>query len=496
MEQGKHEKEEHWQGALHSEWREDAAVAPQLTWEQLSPHVLRKNRKRRVLGFISLMLMVVFGLGYFIVAEKDVPPVEMESAATQNSVTTGGSQAPTEKSNGVSKASSNVVQKDNSSEDAQQNQSKDADAEREEKRKTSVSSVHDSARNADLKEGEREPLVKESIGERRKQQSERQSNIFESGQKVKNGNALNEDGKDSSTAMLQKGWSEDSKQMIERAADDSALFDPLIIASKPLYALPIHTQFSIKIPAPVKYRKPIQFSYQLGVETGRSIRIVKGNYDGEGVQSRAVGAKRWFLPKRLVHASMNWHWTENFSLQWGCQWGGGDIQSRWVFRNLSVEPNTQELRMQSSDGDVVTNDPSLIDQITNGNGGVYQLRLNYSYRMLTVPIGVRYRMTNQVVSPMLRLGWNWERIGRREMSIDVNENGVIRNIPLVITAQQPRRSMQQYCALGVSMRLHERFEFYTEGIYYFPLTKMINANGYQVRSSGIGIQWGLQYRWH
>jgi hypothetical protein len=274
------------------------------------------------------------------------------------------------------------------------------------------------------------------------------------------------------------------------------LTDPLIIASKPLYALPIHTHFSIKIPAPMKCRRPLQFSYQLGVETGRSIRIVKGNYDGEGVQSRAVGAKRWFLPKRLVHASMNWHWTENFSLQWGCQWGGGDIQSRWVFRNLSVEPNTQELRMQSSDGDVVTNDPSLIDQITNGNGGVYQLRLNYSYRMLTVPIGVRYRMTNQVVSPMVRLGWNWERIGRREMSIDVNENGVIRNIPLVITAQQPRKSLQQYCALGVSMRLHERFEFYTEGIYYFPLTKMINANGYQVRSSGIGIQWGLQYRWH
>ena len=46
MEQNEHEKKENWQGALHSQWKEDAAISPALNWEQLSPRVMKKNRKR------------------------------------------------------------------------------------------------------------------------------------------------------------------------------------------------------------------------------------------------------------------------------------------------------------------------------------------------------------------------------------------------------------------------------------------------------------------
>ncbi len=489
MEKNEQEKKETWRSSLHSQWEENTAISPALSWEQLSPHVLKKSRRKRVWlwGMTLPLLGMLMSVLYFNNSgdENAVMTKELASAslAKSDSLSQNDRNVLTSKIE-----STEVVNKDNLLKNDGSNSLSNDAAESKKRKESSPSLVQynsrtlkskssvDSTEQDEQKSKEKKKLENREVVHEREQ--ERKADIeIESAEEL----------------------SSETQYSFQRGEhlDENVLFSKDgFIDSKPLYPLAIHTHYQIKIPAPMKWRKPAQFSYQVGWETGRSIRIIKGNYDGDGVQSRSIGARRWFLPKRLLHASVNWHWTENLSLQWGFQWGGGDIQSRWVFRNLMVEPNTQELRMQSSDGEVVIQDPSLIDQITNGNGGVYQLRLNYAYRMLTVPIGVRYRITNHVVSPLVRLGWNWERIGRREMSIDVNENGVIRNIPLVIAEQQPRRSMQQFCALGVSMRLQERLELYTEGLYYFPLTKMINANGYQVRSSGIGIQWGLQYRWH
>jgi hypothetical protein len=489
MEQNEHEKKENWQGALHSQWKEDVSISPALNWEQLSPHILKRNRKRIGWwwGMTFLLVGMLMSVLYFNIS-SDESAVSSEEFASASLVKNDSLSQSDQNILTSEIESTDVVNKDNPLKNTSGISLKTAAAESKKQMESSTSLVQSEGRmmkpqsrdksseHDDLKLNEKKKQNNQESGKEQRQEKATR-NVIES-------------------SVQAHRLIQNSLPPGEHLEENPTLSTEGLIDSKPLYPLAIHTHYQIKIPAPMKKRKPLQFSYQVGLETGRSIRMIKGNYDGDGVQSGSIGARRWFLPKRLLHASVNWHWTENLSLQWGFQWGGGDIQSRWVFRNLSVEPNTQELRMQSSDGEVVIDDPSLIDQITNGNGGVYQLRLNYAYRMLTVPIGLRYRMTNQVVSPLVRMGWNWERIGRRQMSIDVNENGVIRNIPLIITEQRPRRSIQQYCALGLSMRLHERLEFYTEGIYYFPLTKMINANGYQVRSSGIGIQWGLQYRWH
>ncbi len=489
MVKNEHKKKENWQGALHSQWKEDAAISTALNWEQLSPHVLKKSSRKRVWlwGMTLLLVWMLMSVLYFNNSGDENAVMKKELASA--SLVKSDSLSQNDRNVLTSKIeSTEVVNKDNLlKNDSSISLSNDA-AESKKRKESLPSLVQYNSKTLKSKSSVDPNEQNEQKWKQKKKQGNREV-VNEQEQETMEGVGI-----ESGEVLFSE--TQNSFQRGEHL-DENVLFSKDgLIDSKPLYPLAIHTHYQIKIPAPMKKRKPRQFSYQVGLETGRSIRMIKGNYDGDGVQSRSIGARRWFLPKRLLHASVNWHWTENLSLQWGFQWGGGDIQSRWVFRNLIVEPSTQELRMQSSDGEVVIDDPSLIDQITNGNGGVYQLRLNYAYRMLTVPIGFRYRITNHVVSPLVRLGWNWERIGRREMSIDVNENGVIRNIPLVIAEQQPRRSMQQYCALGVSMRLQERLELYTEGLYYFPLTKMINANGYQVRSSGVGIQWGLQYRWH
>jgi hypothetical protein len=127
---------------------------------------------------------------------------------------------------------------------------------------------------------------------------------------------------------------------------------------------------------------------------------------------------------------------------------------------------------------------------------LYQLRLNYTYKIWTIPVGVSYRWSNKPFSPIIRTGLNAEWIGRRSLSIDISENGEIRNIPLLIAQNKARRSVQQYLAFGLSWRLSERLDLYTDACYYQPWTSMINATGYKVRSSALNLQWGLQYLLH
>lgn len=279
--------------------------------------------------------------------------------------------------------------------------------------------------------------------------------------------------------------------MSENDPKDSILW----MYSKPLFPLAIYRGYTISFLPIKQIKKRPQFSLQMGITAGRSIRIIRGNFD-EGLQSRSIAVRRFLLPMRALHGSLNWHLNDQWSIQGGGRIGGGRIQTRWIFKSFPAEEASQELRLQSSEGDVLVQDPTLISQINNGAGGLYQLRLNYDYKIWNLPVGLSYRLNKKPFSPVIRTGLNVEWIGKRSLSIDISENGEIRNIPVLIAQNKARRSVQQYFAFGFAWRLSERLDLYADASYYKPWTNMINATGYKVRSSALNLQWGLQYLLH
>jgi hypothetical protein len=153
--------------------------------------------------------------------------------------------------------------------------------------------------------------------------------------------------------------------MRENNPKDSILW----MDSKPLFPLAIHTGYSICF-LPIKpVKKRPQFSFQMGITAGRSIRMIRGNFD-EGLQSQSIAVRRFLLPMRALHGSLNWHLNDQWSIQGGGRIGGGRIQTRWIFKSFPTQEASQELRLQSSEGELLVQDPTLISQINNGAGGL------------------------------------------------------------------------------------------------------------------------------
>jgi hypothetical protein len=235
------------------------------------------------------------------------------------------------------------------------------------------------------------------------------------------------------------------------------------------------------------------FSVQVAPLIGRNIRIVSGTFNSDNTNTNALGERRSSLPKFGFHASLNYHFHKRLYLNTGFQLAGGDIQSRWFFKYLEIDPTTNDVRLKTTTGEASTTDPTLMQSITNGTTGIYKLRLNHSFSLYSLPVGITYRFTDERFSPYFRTGLNMEFFGKRTLSIDVMENGITRNVELSLNRLNNRLNLQIMLALGVETQLKSNWNIFAEAGYYAPLNQFVNSNGYAVRMAGSSILGGVRY---
>lgn len=235
------------------------------------------------------------------------------------------------------------------------------------------------------------------------------------------------------------------------------------------------------------------FSLQVTPLIGRNIRIISGTFNSDNANSNALGDRRASLPKYGFQTALNYHFNKRLSLNAGFQLAGGDFQSRWFFKYLQIDPTTNDIRLKTTSGEASTTDPTLLQSITNGTSGIYKLRINHAFSLYSIPVGITYRFTDERFSPYFRTGLNMEFFGRRSISLDVLENGVVRNIELNLNRPNNRLNLQAMVALGLETSIKKNWSLFTEAGYYVPLNQFVNSNGYSVRIAGSSILGGVRY---
>jgi len=74
------------------------------------------------------------------------------------------------------------------------------------------------------------------------------------------------------------------------------------------------------------------FSFQIAPLIGRNIRIISGTFNSDSPTSSALGERRIALRKYGFYTGINYHFTNQFSINTGFQMASGDVQSRWFFQ--------------------------------------------------------------------------------------------------------------------------------------------------------------------
>lgn len=235
------------------------------------------------------------------------------------------------------------------------------------------------------------------------------------------------------------------------------------------------------------------FSLQVAPLIGRNIRIISGSFNSDNANSNALGDRRASLPKYGFQTTLNYHLNKRLSINTGFQLAGGDFQSRWFFKYLQIDPTTNDIRLKTTSGDASTTDPTLLQSITNGTSGIYKLRINHAFSLYSIPVGITYRFTDERFSPYIRTGLNMEFFGRRSLSLDVLENGIVRNIELNLNRPTNRLNLQAMVAVGLETSIKNNWSLFTEAGYYLPLNQFVNSNGYSVRIAGSSILGGVRY---
>jgi hypothetical protein len=235
------------------------------------------------------------------------------------------------------------------------------------------------------------------------------------------------------------------------------------------------------------------FSIYISPLIGRNIRNIRGTFNSENTNSNAIGDRRVSLPKYGFQTGLNYHINEKLSFNLGFQLAGGDIQSRWFFKYLEIDPMTNDVRLKTASGEASTKDPALIQSISNGVNGLYKLRLNHTFTLYSIPLGISYRFKNKKFSPFIRTGLNMEFFGKRTLSLDMIENGMVRNIELNLNRPNNRLNLQAMLSLGLDWRLNRNWSLFTEFGYCIPLNRFVTANGYSIRMAGSSIMGGVRY---
>ncbi len=266
---------------------------------------------------------------------------------------------------------------------------------------------------------------------------------------------------------------------------------------KPFPILPLNVALSPELKLVVKEDVETKFnpyfSFQIAPLIGRNIRIISGIFNSDSPTSSALGERRIALRKYGFYTGINYHFTNQFSINTGFQMASGDVQSRWFFKYLYVEPNSNELRLSTNSGEATTSDPTLIQSITNGNTNIYKVRINHSFVLYSIPLGITYRFTQKRVSPYFKTGINAEFFGKRTLSIDVEENNIIRNVTMNLKKPTSSIILQGILSLGIQGSIAEGWNLFSEVGYYVPLNKTFNLNGASVKNAGASLMLGVQY---
>jgi hypothetical protein len=235
------------------------------------------------------------------------------------------------------------------------------------------------------------------------------------------------------------------------------------------------------------------FSFQIAPLVGSNIRIISGTFNADSPTSSALGEKRVALRKYGFLIGTNYHVTNQFSINTGFQMASGDVQTRWFFKYLYVEPNSNELRLSTNSGEATTSDPTLIESITNGNSNIYKLRINHSFALYSVPLGITYRITQERFSPFFKMGINAEFFGKRTMSIDVQENNISKNIIMNLEKPNTPVILQSILSLGIQGSINESLKLFSEASYNVPLINNLKLNGAKVKNAGSSLVIGIQF---
>lgn len=235
------------------------------------------------------------------------------------------------------------------------------------------------------------------------------------------------------------------------------------------------------------------FSFQIAPLVGSNIRIISGTFNADSPTSNALSERRVALRKYGFLIGTNYHVTNQFSINTGFQIASGDVQTRWFFKYLYVEPNSNELRLSTNSGEATTSDPTLIQSITNGNTNIYKLRINHSFALYSIPLGITYRITQERFSPFFKMGINAEFFGKRTLSIDVEDNNIIGNVTMNLKKPTSPIILQGILSLGIQGSIAEGWNVFSEAGYYVPLNKTFNLNGASVKNAGASFMLGVQY---
>jgi hypothetical protein len=262
----------------------------------------------------------------------------------------------------------------------------------------------------------------------------------------------------------------------------------------PIQLLPISLNFIVPKPLLIEeigFRP--YFSFYFSPLVGRNIRNVRGTFNSGNTSSNAIGDRRVSLPKYGFQTGGDYHVAKRLSLNSGFQYAIGDVQSRWFFKYLQIDPSTSDVRLKTSSGEARTSDPALIQSITNGTTGIYKLRINHAFSLYSIPIGITYRFTDERFTPYFRTGLNMEFFGKRTLSLDVLENGIIRTLALDLRRNNIGLTLQTMLSFGIESRLIGNWRFFTEAAYFVPINKFLNTNGFSVSMAGASILGGLRY---
>jgi hypothetical protein len=468
--------EEDWQGALFSTFEVDVQLPKKDNWTSIEQEIFPKKKRRiRVFLLISLIFLLT-GIGMIYLQKSVAHNTSITSKdELKNPIIKRKTLEKTTQKKPIRRALLTAKNNDVENRKLQTRGKKGSDKSTIFQKKKNTSKKRKEATNDNTKQNQtNRPLEELHV------QTETKSNTAEESIELKNNPV------ETRTTSLENpensGTTSRNLEFIEK-------LNLLPIQFFSISTLPILQV----IPAKEKVNFKPYFSVQVAPLVGRNIRIVSGTFNSDNTNTNALGERRSSLPKFGFHTSLNYHFHKRLHLNTGFQLAGGDIQSRWFFKYLEIDPTTNDVRLKTTTGEASTTDPTLMQSITNGTTGIYKLRLNHSFSLYSLPVGITYRFADERFSPYFRTGLNMEFFGKRTLSIDVMENGITRNVELSLNRLNNRLNLQIMLAFGVETQLKSNWNIFAEAGYYAPLNQFVNSNGYAVRMAGSSILGGVRY---
>ena len=473
--------DENWKGSLSDKFDSENIAAPDQAWNQIEGELFPK-KKRRFAAFWFLMAGLFIGGFLFIYLNSGNEKIKNQPILSSEK------EMPKE----------NEKQKGRQKESEKQRK-KDKEIEISDKNENSIDKKNQQFQNTSNKKPQKVlsgsfKFAENNLSNNSKSTKNKKNRANETKISTLSTNSTSSEDQ----LVLQEEKNDQQDNLIPSKSINSGLTAmDSILYLKPFPILPLNIALSPELKLVVKEDLETTFnpyfSFQIAPLIGRNIRIISGTFNSDSPTSSALGERRIALRKYGFYTGINYHFTNQFSINTGFQMASGDVQSRWFFKYLYVEPNSNELRLSTNSGEATTSDPTLIQSITNGNTDIYKLRINHSFVLYSLPLGITYRFTQKRVSPYFKTGINAEFFGKRTLSIDVEENNIIRNITMNLKKPTSSIILQGILSLGIQGSIAERWNVFSEVGYYVPLNKTFNLNGASVKNAGASLMLGVQY---